>query len=237
MTLAIKLQPEKCPPIILCPVKAMTQLLTVLLFLSVTAGRLMAAPTGPTLRFDYGDGKPLENPLNKFMYFVPLISPDPISVSTDAGNTQSARVLSSSCRTNGVSFHATCEFEIVGKGLQQNVFDHTDSIRQHEKELKAGKPLAYQLDAINVQGSGSGSVEIEGTLTNGLPTVIEVRLRFNGHGHTSPVTICLHDIVYRQGAIHLENAVVARINTLVFRQKSGTPQMEVMLASLKRESA
>ncbi len=222
---------------ILHPVKTMTRLLTALVLFSFTTGRPMAAPTGPTLLLGYGDGKPPDNPLNKFMYFVPLISPDPISVSTNAGNTQSARMVFSNCRTNGVSFHATCEFEIIGEGLQQNVFDHADCIRKYEKELKAGKPLTYQLDAINVRGSGNGSVEIEGTLTNGSPTVTEVRLRFNSHKHASPVSISLHDIVYRQGAIHLENEIVARVNMLVFRQKSGTPRMEVILASLKPEDA
>ena len=123
---------------ILRPVKTVTRRLTAMALLSVTVGWLMAAPTGPTLRLDYGDGKPLENPLDQFMYFVPLISPDPISVSTNAGNTQCARVFSSECRTNGVSFHATCEFEIIGEGLQQNVYDHTEAIHQHDKELKAG---------------------------------------------------------------------------------------------------
>jgi hypothetical protein len=222
---------------ILHPFRSVIHWLAVLAFFPLLAGRLLAGPTGPTLHFDYGSGRPLENPLNKFMYFVPLISPDPISVSTNAGNTQSARVLSSSCRTNGSSFHATCEFEVVGEGLEQNVFDHADFIRQHDKELKAGKPLLKQLDAINVQGSGSGSVEIEGTLTNGRPTVTEVRLRFNGHDRTSPVIIRLHDIVYRQGAIHLENEIVARVNMLTFCHRSGTPKMEVTLASVKSGDA
>jgi len=222
---------------ILHPLKSMIHRLTALAFFPLLAGRLLAGPTGPTLHFDYGNGRPLENPLNKFMYFVPLISPDPISVSTNAGNTQSARVLSSSCQTNGAAFHATCEFEVVGEGLQQNVFDHTDFIRQHDKELKAGKPLLCQLDAINVQGSGSGSVEIEGTLTNGRPTVTEVRLRFNSHDRASPVIIRLHDIVYRQGAIHLENEIIARVNMLTFCHKSGTPKMEISLASVKAGDA
>ena len=123
---------------ILRPVKAVTRRLMALALISVTAGGLVAAPTGPTLNLDYGDGKPLENPLDQFMYFVPLISPDPISVSTNAGNTQCARVFSSECSTNGVSFHATREFEIIGEGVQQNVFDHTEAIHQHDKELKAG---------------------------------------------------------------------------------------------------
>ena len=52
------------------------------------AGRLLAAPAGPTLQFDYGHGQPLDNPLGHFMYFVPLISPEQVSVFTNVGNTQ-----------------------------------------------------------------------------------------------------------------------------------------------------
>jgi hypothetical protein len=222
---------------ILHPLKFPARLLAALVVFSFLAGRLPAAPTGPTLHFDYGSGRPLENPLCKFMYFVPLISPDPIAVSTNAGNTQSARVISSCCETNGTAFHATCEFEILGDGLQQDVFDHADLIRRQERDLKAGKPLPFQLDAISVQGSGSGSVEVEGTLTNGQPTVTEVRLRFNRHDRTSPVIISLHDIVYRQGAIRHENEVVARVNMLTFCRKSGMPRMEVTLASVKAKDA
>ena len=222
---------------ILLPVSTMTRRLAMLVVWFFIGGWLMAAPTGPTLHFDYGNGKPLDNPLSEFMYFIPLISPDPISVSTNAGNTQCARVVDSNCQTNGAAFHAICKFEFIGDGLQRNAFDHTAAIRQHEQQLKSGKPLPHQLDAINVQGSGSGSVEVDGTLTNGLHTVTEVRLRFESREHDSPVNVSLHDIVYRNGAIHLENEIVARVNMLVFCKKSGLPKMEITLASVKPEAA
>jgi len=222
---------------LLHPAKTAPLPLILLVVVTCTAGRLMAAPSGPTLRFDYGGGKPLDNPLQKFMYFIPLISRDPISMSTNAGNTQCARVVASHCQTNGAAFQAACQFEFVGEGLQRNVFDHDAAIRRHEQELKAGKPLMRQIVEITVQGSGSGRVEVEGTLTNGVHTVTEVRLRFNSPEHTSPVIVSLHDIVYRDGAIHLENEIVARVNLLVFRQKSGTPKMEISLASVKPEGA
>ena len=169
--------------------------LAALLIFSCTVCRLLAAPTGPTLQFDYGHGRPLDNPLGKFMYFVPLISPEQVSIFTNAGNTQCARVVSFHCRTNGSIFHADCEFDFVGEGLQQNVFDRAAIIHRREKELQAGKPLAHQLAAINVQGAGSGSIEIDGTLTNALRLVTEVRLRFNRRGHASPVSISLQDIL------------------------------------------
>jgi hypothetical protein len=222
---------------ILRHLKSMFRLLTALVFFFSISGWLQAAPTGPTLHFDYGNGRPLENPLDKFMYFVPLISPDPIAVSTNAGNTQCARVISCECQTNGTSFHALCKFELTGQGLQQNVFDHAEFIRRHEQDLRAGKKLLCQLDAINVQGAGSGSVEIKGTLTDDRITVTEVRLRFNGDDRISPVIIWLHNISYHDGAIHLENELVARVNMLTFNQKSGRPKMEVTLASVKPMAA
>jgi hypothetical protein len=201
------------------------------------AARLMAEPAGPTLQLDYGHGTPQANPVSQFMYFVPLISPEPVSVFTNAGNTQCARVLSFRCRTNGATFLATCEFEFTGKGSLQNVFDHSRLIERRMNKLKAGESLTRQLGSINVAGAGSGSVEIEGTLTNGLRTVNEVRLRFNGHGHASPVTINLQDICYRNDTVQFENETVARVNTLAFRRQAGPPKMEVTLASIKRKDA
>ncbi len=217
-----------------CPARTRVMMLAIFL---CAACRLPAAPTGPTLQFDYGHGQPLDNPLGKFMYFVPLISPEQISVLTNAGNSQCARVVSFQCRTNGGCFRAACEFDFDGHGLQRNVFDHAAVIQRREKELKSGKPLAHQLSAINVQGAGSGSVEIEGMLTNGLRIVTEVRLRFNSRGHASPVSISLQDILYRDGAICFENEIVVRVNTLTFRRQAGPPKMEVTRASVKRKDA
>jgi hypothetical protein len=211
--------------------------MTIIALLCLAGGRLAATPTGPTLQFDYGSSEPQENPLSHFMYFVPLISPEQVCLLTNAGNTQCARVISSECRTNGGTFHAACEFDFVGNGLQRNVFDHTFIIKRRQKELKAGKPLAHQLTSINVEGGGCGSVEVDGIYTNGKPVVTEMRVRFNGHGHASPVTVDLQDIVLRNGALAYENETVARVNTLTFRQKSDPPKMEVTLASVKRKDA
>jgi hypothetical protein len=235
--LEIKFPPWKMRPVIFLAVKTVTPRLVLLTFVLFTAGRLAAAPAGPTLQLDYGHGAPQANPVSQFMYFVPLISPEPVSVFTNAGNTQRARVLSIRCRTNSTSFLATCEFEFTGEGSLQNVFDHSRLIEQRLNKLKASDSLTHQLGSINVEGSGNGSVEIEGTLTNGLRTVNEVRLRFNGCGHTSPVTINLQDICYRNDAVQFENEIVARVNTLAFRRQPGTPKMEVTLASIKRKDA
>jgi hypothetical protein len=228
---------EQCAPMILHLTQKTARRLMAAAFFLFATGALADAPAGPTLQLDYGHGEPRDNPVSQFMYFVPLISPEPVSVFTNASNTQCARVLSFECRTNGLAFFAACEFEFTGTGSQQNVFDHAHNIQKHEQELRAGSSLKRQLGSINVTGAGSGSVEIEGSFTNGQRVVNVVELRFNRHGYVSPVTINLQDIACRNGAMQVENEMVARVNALTFRRITGTPKMEVSLASLKRLDA
>jgi len=192
---------------------------------------------GPTLHLDYGRGESPGNPVAEFMYFVPLISLEPVSIVESPGNTQRARMVSATRSFTGKSFLVTCEFEFAGEGNQQNVFDHTDKVRRHERELKEGGSLNHQLGSINVEGAGNVSVEVEGTMTGRVPTVTEVRLRFNGRGRPSLVTIGLHDIRYLDGAFRLRNESVARVNTLIFRRKPGPTKMDITVASVKRRDA
>src|SRR6516165_2056924 len=94
--------------------------------------------TGPTIRLDYGRDQFAGNPIASFMYFVPLISPEPVSSSTSPGNTQAARVLFTKRKSTGHSFVVTCEFEFTGNGSQQSILDLTPTIQRHTKELSAG---------------------------------------------------------------------------------------------------
>jgi hypothetical protein len=194
-------------------------------------------PAGPTLRLDYGRGESPGNPVAALMYFVPLISLEPVSVVQSPGNTQRARMVSATRSFMAKSFLVTCEFEFLGEGNQRNDFDHTAKVHQHERDLKEGRSLDHQLGSINIEGAGSVSIEVEGTMTDRVPTVTEVRLRFNGLGGPSPVTIALHDIRYFDGAFRLRNESVARVNTLVFRRRPGSTKMEITVASLKRKDA
>lgn len=211
--------------------------LAVLAISCCAAGILAAAPTGPTLQLGYDPHQPRENPLGKFMYFVPLISLEPITLLTNAGDTQCARILSWTCRTNAGSFTAVCGFEFSGTGCQQNIVDHNPKIRARQKLLEAGNILPHQLDSISVEGAGSGSVEVTGILTNGQPLVTEIQMHFNGHNQPSPVSVGLVDIAWRNGQAQFTNAKIARVNTLIFHRKTGTPKMEVTLASVKAKDA
>lgn len=218
-----------------------TGLLTPGLLLLVWLALLSAAfaddTNGPTLHFDYGRGSALSNSVSKFMYFVPLVSPELISLYTNAGNSQFVRVISYNNHTKGKAFHAVCEFEFTGCGSLEDVFDNTPAIRKNDKELKAGKTLPHQIKSIGVNGTGSGSLDVDGMVSNGVPIPAWVEMHFNTRGHTSPVNIDLVDLTYSGGAIHYGNEMVARVNVLTFHQQCDDPHMEVTLDSLKRKDA
>jgi hypothetical protein len=171
------------------------------------------------------------------MYFVPLISPEPVSAVDAPGQPHQVRVLSISRRSKGASFQVTCEFEFVGEGHHRNNFDYKVEVQRHEEKLRQGRALENVLTAINVEGSARGAIEVEGTEANGRETVNSVRLRFNSHGVPSPVTIDLRDLQYHGGNLRTVKETVARVNSLTFQRKPGPPKMEVGVASVKPKDA
>jgi hypothetical protein len=191
--------------------------------------------SGPTLRL--AEDQRSGNPVADFMYFVALISLEPVSLVQSPGNSQKAHLISATRRITGSSFAVTCEFEFAGQGYQRNIFDHSQKIHQQERKLQEGGVLDHQLGSINVEGSGTVAIEVEGTRTNGVPRVSQVRVRFNGRGRESPVTIDLHDIRYVDGAIHACNQTRAIVNTLTFRRQAGPPKMEISVGSIRPQGA
>jgi hypothetical protein len=196
-----------------------------------------AAPDGPTLLLGSGQNGASTNSMEAFMYFVPLISPEPLSIVTGPGSTQSARVTAATRRISGNSFAAVCEIDFLGTGWEKSVFDLTNEIHRHEQELKEGGSLPRQLKSIAVEGKGAATMEVEGTVNDGAWTVGEVRLRFNAHGQASPVTIEMCDIKYIDGDFRQVNEIVAKVTALTFRRQTRPPKMEVSVASIKGKSA
>jgi len=197
----------------------------------------LASPrTGPTLYLAYRENVTVTNTVAEFMYFVPLISPGPVTFVRNAGNTQRAKIVSVNCLTNAKTFHASCEFDFIGQGYQRHLFDHSEDILKHEQTHKKGEALEKQLTAIVVQGGGSGVVEIEGVMTNGVRQTKEVRLRFN-HRHTSPVFVELADFYHDGKEYRQRNQLTARVNTLTFRRTPGPARMEISLASVNKKGA
>ncbi len=256
MTLLLSLRPARpADGRVLCRLKSLVCIAWALVFTWFSLGSLLAAPTvpeiaagapaesslppdaGPTLRLTASPGDTTDNAMADFMYFVALISPEPVSVVQSPGNTQRARLVSQSRRSNGNSFVVTCEFEFAGDGYQRNVFDHSEKIRQNEAKLRKGAVLDHLLNSISVEGSGTIGIEVEGTMIGALPLVNEVRLRFNAGGRQSPVTIDLYDLRYAGGGLRALNETLARVNSLTFRKQPGPPRMDIAVASVRRKDA
>lgn len=201
------------------------------------ARRAVSGPVGPTLRLDYGRGEAQGNPIGGFMYFVPLVSPELVSITETPGNAQRVRVLSATRQFAPGVFSVACEFGISGTGSHRTQFDHAKNLLRNEQKLAEGGVVERVLDSISIEGPASGVIEIEGVVTNRVPTVTEVRLRFNAHGQSSPVAIGLIDFRRRAGTTKGENEMIARVNTIAFQRTEGRPRMAVTVSTVKRKDA
>src|SRR5579872_5668320 len=207
-----------------------------LLLLCNLVSAAAGAQSGPTIAL--GDGKSEQtNAVSDLLYFIPLISPEPVSASASADSQQSARIMSASRHVNGSKFDASCEIEFFGAGSYRSVIDLEPQTRRNESRLKSGAVLEHVLKSIDLNGPGKLEMEIEGVISNEVRIVTEVRLKFNAVGKESPVTIELCDIRYADGHAAPTNYVVARVNSLTFRRADGRPKMEVGLASVKAKTA
>jgi hypothetical protein len=209
------------------------------LLLAALAGLASRAAdtNGPTIQLRFGPEVAAANAVADFMYFVPLISREPVSSLTSPGSTQLVRILSAKRRFSKHSFTVVCEVELTGDGWQQSVFDLAPSIHRLESQLQKDGCLSRRLKSIDVRGAGAITVEVEGAVSNEVATVREVRLRFNAHGHASPVWINMCDLRHVNGAVRPANESLARVNTLTFRRQPGPPTMDVTIASVKHKDA
>jgi hypothetical protein len=194
---------------------------------------------GPTILLGYGKDDFKKNPVSSFMYFVPLISPTPVRRHTSAGGAQQIGVIAYRMKTTSKNFEVICELEISGTGVHTTAFDPADMIMANIKEVKKGRPLTNMLDYLRFENGGFARIEVSGAIAGSKMTVSEVRIQLDARGHNSPVTIGLYDIIPKDGQYRYENRsneMVARVNTLVFRNGSKTPRMGIKVASLAGRS-
>lgn len=193
---------------------------------------LEATSAGPTVHLKDDSGQAPVNPISSLMYFVRLISPEPVEMSESVGNTQQSRIVSANRHIGSETFFVTCQFEITGVGTQQNIIDQTHAIRSHGEFLSKGKTLKRKLAYINIEGAGKGSIHVEGIMSDNKPQATKFSLRFNEQGHASPVTIGLNDIRRIDGKPYAVNETVIRVNSLTFHRQEENPKMEVSVASI-----
>jgi hypothetical protein len=193
-------------------------------------------PSGPTLLIDYKDGGQ-GNPVDIFMYFVPLVAPTTMDVYTDPNTTLNARIISRTSKESSSRFTTTCIFEVRGKGVYEAFFEPTEMIAFNLEGNTAPRTLHNLLRSIRVDGPMRGFLEVTGTIQNHQRQVKQVQVRFDLAGK-SPVTAHLYDVKCDGKNCFFENRLheqVARIDSLRFVRGGNPPRMITEVGSVAGE--
>jgi hypothetical protein len=192
--------------------------------------------SGPTMVLEYQDGG-RGNPVDTFMYFLPLVAPTTIDVYTDPNTTLNTRILSRTSKDSGSKFTTTCTFEVRGEGLYEAFFDPTEMIAFNLEGNTSPRTLHKLLRSIRVDGTMRGEINVFGTIQDGRRQVEQFQIRFNLAGK-SPVTVHLYD-VKNDGKICLFenrfNEQLARIDSLSFVRGGNPPRMTPQIGAVAGE--
>lgn len=198
---------------------------------------LPASPSGPILKMDYAGHPENDMRIADFLYFVALISPEPVTISESPTNTLRVRVAAIRQESGKDRFSMNLAFNVSGQGFRHYAIDQSENLRRQSRRLATGKTLEKQLDYIRYEGPGKGWLEVEGRVEGEVKTVTTVRLHFNDGDAASPVAIGLKDVRSVDGVLKFENELVARVNILEFTRDGTPPRMGVHVDSVKRRDA
>jgi hypothetical protein len=193
---------------------------------------------GPTVfLFDKNGGYP-DNKLSDFMYFVPLISPVPVTAVTSQNNTQGGNLLSYESGQTSDSFYVACEFRMKGKGFYIDEFDDDAMVEWNTKAATNKKVLKNILDYIKFEGEGYGEIEAKGEIAGSKMTVETVVVHFDARGAESPVTVGLYDVDISKktdGHYGQYNKKVASITTLTFNRSEEAPRLDLKISAVGKD--
>ena len=212
-----------------------------LLLLGLHAAVGEAPGTGPTAYLSYTDSSAIKNPIDVFMYFVPLTSPARVTLAKSDGNTQSAWITDYDLDTKGSRFSLRCDITIEGSGHFLYQFNPEDVIAVNTRGLDEPKTTRH-LDFLRFEGNGFGSLEIEGDTGGLFPVITAFTVNFADRGEKSPVTIGMYSLDPVDGSYEYENrynSFQARVSSLSFQKAENgePPHMNAKLASLGNEES
>ncbi len=198
--------------------------------------RAVTAPpvSGPVLRLDYTGEETNGMAIADFLYFVPLISPEPVTVSESSTNTLRVQVVSIEQTQHSGRLSATVVFDVAGAGFQHYAIDQSENLRRKEGHLAEGKTVKGQLAYIRYEGPGRGRLEIDARSGEGGDVVTAVRLTSDLRGGGTPITVGLQDVRSVDGALHCENERVVHVTALGFSRDDTPPRMSVRVGSVRR---
>lgn len=174
--------------------------------------------TGPTMLLSYDEPTEVRNPIDVFMYFIPLTSPVRVALEKSAGNSQTAWITGYDLKEKNNGFKLKCDFTIGGNGYFINVFNHQDIIALNTRYMDPPKTTT-NLDYMRFEGTGFGALEISGYRRNGEPVIETLSIEFSTGRAKSPVVIGLYSIDPDDGAYDYAkqyNQTKARVSYLSF---------------------
>lgn len=192
--------------------------------------------TGPTAALSYDDSYVAKNPIDVFMYFIPLTSPTRITLEKSPENTQTAYLTSFDLQKKGEKFSVRCEFTIEGEGFFINWFNHDDVIAVNSRDMESLRSMR-NLDYMIFEGGGYGSIEIEGVYEGKKPVIKDMSINFDSRGAKSPLVFELYTVDPIDGGYDYEkrhSQMMARIGSLSFKPTvpGVPPTMTVKLSKL-----
>lgn len=200
-----------------------------------TSHKLLA---GPALRLDYDPDSIPTNPVDCFMYFVPLTSPTSVLVKTDPGSTFRASITSWETKQRGKKVRVECDFEVTGQGDYRAIYIAEEMIRHSLRGKNKTKEITRLLEWIQLDGPCLGRIEGYGKVVNGQIQMESVEVCFTRNNSKSPVQVSIYDIPRINGEFLFENRTncqVARVNALRFKcEDDETPRMSVEIATLTK---
>ena len=193
---------------------------------------------GPTLQLEYNPEN-LPNPVDAFMYFIPLISLTGVSTEMDPNTNFGAGIVTWRRQddTKNKRFTLLCDFEITGSGRYKVLYEPGEMIDMIHRKYPNEKTLRNLLDWIQFDGPCQGQVQATGILDGSKAVVEKVCVDFNRNGLRSPVTIAIYDVtpVNSEYDYHnRQNSTIARVNALSFSRTETSPRMSVELASVQK---
>jgi len=193
---------------------------------------------GPALHLDYDAGSAPTNPVDCFMYFVPLTSPTSVSVETDPGTTFRASITSWETKQRGNKVHVECDFEVIGRGGYRATYIPDEMIRHSLKSKTKSKEITRLLEWIQLDGPCLGRIEGDGKVVDGQIQMESVEVSFTRDNSKSPVQVSMYDIPRVDDTFVYENRTnrqIARVNSLTFKcDDDETPRMSVEIATLTK---
>ena len=195
--------------------------------------------TGPTLYLGYEESNPIKNPIEIFMYFIPLTSPVRVEVEKSPGNSQKAWITGYKLEQKKNGFKVRCDFTIAGSGRLTTKFNPDDIIAFNLEDVEN---TSSNLDYMRFDGGGYGAMKISGRYESGAAVITGLTIDFAEKGAKSPVLVGLYSLDSVDGTYDYANRyniITARISSLIFSEveSGGKPRMGFKLSHVGATSA